>query len=130
MTRRLRLPVAAVLACASLAALAQPAAAWVYTDVRWSLDTSWKYYGGPTQLHISTSGDGSAYYRWLDSDMTKTTVISGAACGDLSGLGSSTFLGGDVTYHRLFWGNAGQCFVLRGRTTAGTTIAHNGRLRR
>ena len=130
MTRRVRLLVAAAMACAGLGMVAQPASAWVYTEVRWSLDTSWKTYGGGTQFHISTSGDGAAYYRWLDSDMTKTTVISGNACGDLSQYGSSTFLGGDTTYHRLFGGNLGQCFVLRGRTAAGSTIAHNGRLRR
>jgi hypothetical protein len=130
MYRRTRLFVAAVLACACCAAVAQPASAWVYTDVRWSLDTSWKTYGGGTNFHISTSGDTAAYYRWLDGDMTKTTVISGNTCGDFSQLGSATFTGGDTSYRRLFWGIVGQCFVLRGRTTAGSTIAHNGRLRR
>ena len=34
-------------------------------------------YGGGTQFHISQDGDGTVAYRWLDSDLTKTTVISG-----------------------------------------------------
>jgi hypothetical protein len=130
MTRRSRLLVAALLACAVFGVLAQSAAAWVYTDVSWSLDTSWKYYGGGTQFHISTSGDGSVSYRWLDGDMTKTTVISANSCTDFGQFGSSTFLGGDITYHQLFAASSGQCFLLRGRTTAGSTITHNGRLRR
>ena len=130
MSRRARPLVAAALACACFAALTQSASAWVYTDVRWSLGESWKTYGGGTQLHISVSGDTGAYYKWLDGDLTKTTVISGNTCTDYALIGSSTFGGGDTSYHRLFWGFIGQCFVLRGRTTGGTTITHNGRLRR
>jgi hypothetical protein len=130
MSRRLRLLVAATAAFGCLGVFAQSASAWVYTDVRWALGESTTTYGGGTQFHISTDGDGSAYYRWMDADMTKTTVISGNNCGDYSLIGNTTITGGDTSYHRLFFGFPGLCFVLRGRTTGGTTITHDGRVRR
>lgn len=121
-----------VLACllAATAASQSVAAADVTTDINnWSLTTSVSSYGGGTQFHISQGGS-PVDYRWLDDDMTKTTVISGNSCSDYFLLGNSTYDGGDTSYHRLFNGFAGQCFVLRGRTTGGTTIPHDGRLRR
>ncbi|MDA0160288.1 hypothetical protein OM076_08435 [Solirubrobacter ginsenosidimutans] len=85
----------------------------------------------PTQYHISTSGTGYASYRWLDSP-NKATVISANACTDLSFFGSSSYGIGDTTYHNLYLGGAGQCFQVRGRTTAGSgsMVNHDGRIQR
>ncbi len=106
------------------------AGAFVTTDVSWSLGPTTTTYGGGTQFHISQDGDDSVSYRWLDGDLTKTTVISGNNCSDFALLGKSTFGPGDTSYHTLFNGITSQCFVLRGRTDSGTTTQHNGRLRR
>jgi hypothetical protein len=130
MSRRLRPLAVAIVAAAYLGPLTHSASAWVTTDVSWSLNESWKTYGGGTQFHISQDGDGTAAYRWLDGDLTKTTVISGNSCGDYGLFGKSTFGGGDTSYHTLFSSLAGQCFVLRGQTVSGTTIVHAGRVRR
>jgi hypothetical protein len=85
----------------------------------------------PTQYHISSSGDGWAAFRWLDSP-NKTTVISGNACADLSLYGSDTIGAGDTNYHNLFPGGAGTCFVVRGRTASGSgsMVNHDGRVKR
>jgi hypothetical protein len=85
----------------------------------------------PTQFHISSTGDGWASYRWLDSP-NKATVISGNACSDLALYGSSSYGIGDTSYHNLFHGGAGQCFAVRGRTTAGSgsMVNHDGRIQR
>jgi hypothetical protein len=134
MIRRRRL----LAACAALAAavlLSTPAAsqAWVTTDVHnWALSETWSSYDGGTQYHISSSGDGSVAYRWLDGNLTRTTIIAGVSCSDYNIYGQSTIGGGDTSYHTLFSSGTGLCFVLRGRTPAGSgsTIPHEGRLRR
>ena len=119
------------LAILLLALAAVPASAQVTTDINnWALGPSTTTYGNGTQFHISQSGGGPVDYRWLDSDMTKTTVISVNACVDYALYGKSTFDGGDTSYHRLLNAGPGLCFVFRGRTNAGTTIPHDGRLRR
>ena len=131
MTRRRR----HIAACAALvgACFAPGATAEAYftSDIsNWSLNESWKYYGGGTQFHTSTDGDGSIDYRWLDSSMTKTTVIAVVTCGDYTELGRVTIQGGDTSYKEVYRGFNGQCFVLRGKTQSGTTDPHDGRIYR
>ncbi|WP_157592082.1 hypothetical protein [Solirubrobacter soli] len=97
--------------------------------IDWNLTESTSTWN--TQYHISTSGDGWAAFRWLDSP-NKTTVISGNSCADLTLYGSDTIGVNDTNYHNLFWGGAGTCFVLRGRTASGSgsMVNHDGRVRR
>jgi hypothetical protein len=124
-------------ACAGVATalLAGGAAAHAYvtTDiVNWDLTESVSTYGGGTQFHISSAGDGWASYRWLDST-NKTTVVSGNACSDYALLGGARSIpAGNTAYHSLFRGATYQCFVLRGRTAAGSggLFNHDGRVRR
>jgi hypothetical protein len=135
MDRRLR----ALRACSALLAvmagtlaLTTRAYATVTTDlIDWNLTETVSRWGGGTQFHISTGGS-AVLYRWLDSP-NKTTVISGNSCSDFSLLGSASTYGiGDTSYHTLFNGLAGQCFVLQGRTGAGqgSMVNHDGRVSR
>jgi hypothetical protein len=110
---------------------AAPAGAWVFTDiVDFNLTETAYTYG---VYSISSSGDGSASYRWVD-DPSHTTVISGNNCPDLALLGGpATIAAHDVSYHGLFGGaSPGACFALRGRvaTGAGSMNGHDGTLRR
>lgn len=132
MSYLLRLIAVAALAAASILLSSSTARAFIYTDLRWSLDETTSTYGDGTQFHISQEGDGSVAYRWLDSSMTKTTVVSGNSCTDYYMWGKTTIYGGDTSYHTLFNGFNGQCFVVRGRTNpgAGSTTTHDARLRR
>ncbi len=135
MPRRLRPSAAraALVAACLWAAVTTNAHAFVYTDINnWGLSESTSTYDGGQQFHISFGGNDSAAYRWVDNDLTRTTVISGNTCTDYALLGKTTIGGGDTSYHTLFFGFTGQCFVLRGRTAAGSgsTIPHDGRLRR
>ena len=103
----------------------------VTTDFyNWSLGGSFSTYGGGNQYHISQSSDGGVDYRWLDSTLTRTTIISGNTCADYYEYGRSTISPGDTSYHNLFTGLEGLCFVVRGRTPDGSTTPHDGRLRR
>src|SRR3954454_5825111 len=132
MDRRLR---RAVLAAAYVSTLTFTAVAYAYvtTDMNnWNLTESVSTYGGGTQFHIATGTDGWASFRWLDSP-SKVTVISANRCSDGALLGSSTAIGtGDTSYHLLFNGGAGQCFLMRGRTAngQGSMINHDGRIQR
>lgn len=133
MHRRLRPRAARAALIAACFSVLTPTVAqgFVTTDINnWSLGETTTTYGGGTQFHISQDGDDSAAYRWVDDNLTKTTVISGNTCSDYSLLGKTTIGGGDTSYHTLFFGITSQCFVLRGRTNSGTTIPHDGRLRR
>jgi hypothetical protein len=134
MDRRMRRSAArAVLLAATAATLtsAAIAAGYVTTDLTpWNLTETTSTYG--TDFHISTGTDGWVAFRWLDSP-TKITVVSGNACPDWSLIGASQTIGaGDVDYHSLFQGFAGECFVLRGRTATGqgAMSGKNGRVRR
>jgi len=133
--RRSRRLVACVVLAAAIGVSAASAQAYsfVLTDIiNFNLnDSSWATYGGGTQFHISSTGDGSASYRWVD-DPAHSTVISANNCGDYSSLGSTPISAHDIDYHLLFWGVSGQCFVLRGRTAAGagSMTNYDGRLRR
>jgi hypothetical protein len=104
----------------------------VTTDlIDWNLSESLTQWGGGTQFHISTGGS-LVQYRWLDSP-NKTTVISGNNCTDFGLLGSASSYGvGDTSYHSLFNGGQGQCFVLQGRTGSGqgSMVNHDGRVSR
>lgn len=119
------------------AALCVPASAQAYTFVFTDIinfdlnDSSWSTYGGGTQFHISSAGDGSVSYRWVD-DPAHSTIISGSSCADYSAFGSASIAAHDVDYHVMFWGFSGQCFVLRGKTAAGagSMTNYDGRLRR
>src|SRR4051794_25217457 len=84
----------------SLVLLAAPAAqAWFYSDiVDWNLTETTSTYG---QYSIGTTGDGAAYYEWLD-DPSHTTVISGNSCQDLSLYGKTDIPAHDTAYHRVF----------------------------
>jgi len=115
-----------------LAGLLAPATATaqVTTDlVDWNLTETTATWG--SNFHISTTGDGTAQYRWLDTP-AKATVISGNACSDLSLYGSQSYAVNDTSYRTLFTGYAGLCFALRGRTTAGSgsMVNHDGRVKR
>jgi hypothetical protein len=133
MDRRMRRSAArAALLAATAATLtsAAIAAGYVTTDLSpWNLTETTSTYG--TQFHIATGTDGWVAFRWLDSP-TKITVVSGNACPDWSLIGTSQTIGsGDVDYHSLFHGFAGQCFVLRGRTGSGQgPMSRDGRVRR
>ncbi len=130
MNRRLwRVAVSVALAATCIGA--PTAQAFFTSDVtNWSLNESWKTYGGGTNYHISSDGDGSADFRWV-TNLTKTTVLSANRCSDYSQRGSTTISGGDTTFHQLFGGGLPtDCFVLRGKTLDGTTDPHDGRLRR
>jgi hypothetical protein len=103
-----------------------------YTDMNdWNLTESTSTYGGGTQFHISSTGNGNAYFRWLDSP-NKTTVISANYCSDWAPINSNTHGIGDTTYKWLFGGSVGFCFVMRGRTAAGqgSMVNHDGRVDR
>ena len=120
-----------LLSCLLFLALAATAWAWVFTDIiDFDLTETAYTYG---VYSISSSGDGSASYRWVD-DPNHTTVISGNNCSDLALLGGpATIAAHDVAYHGLFGGaSAGACFALRGRvaTGAGSMYDHDGNLRR
>jgi opacity protein-like surface antigen len=136
MARRPRLLVACVALAAALtaagAAVSAPAHAYVTTDLTdFNLTETTSSYNNGTQFHISSVGDGSVSYRWLDYP-DKSTVISGNACTDYSNLGSRTISIGSTSYHTLFWGFTYQCFVVRGRTTSGSgsLVNHDGRIQR
>jgi hypothetical protein len=120
--------------CAAVCSTALPATAHAQatTDLNdWNLTESVSAWGGGTQFHISSGGDGWAAYRWLDSP-NKTTVISANTCSDLNNLGGDSIGAGDTNYHNLFWSTPGACFVLRGRTAAGSgsMVNHDGRIKR
>ena len=97
----------------------------------WNLTETTSTWGGGTNFHISTGGDGTAQFRWLDTP-SKTTVISANACPDLALWGSATIGINDTTYKTLFGAPAGTCFVLRGRTAigSGSMVNHDGRIKR
>ena len=133
MDRRLRF-LALAAACVLTLTFSAVAYAYVTTDMNdWNLnDTSLTPYGGGTQFHIATGTDGKVTYRWLDVT-NKTTVISANTCTNWDLLGSSSAYGaGDTSYHGLFTGSTGQCFVMLGRTASGTgtMVNHDGRVQR
>lgn len=112
--------------------LALPAAAnaQVTNDLNnWNLTESRSQW--PSDFHISSSGDGWASYRWIDSP-NKTTVISANSCHDLAGFGQASIGAGNTSYHYLFPGSPGHCFLLFGRTAigSGSMVNHDGRIRR
>jgi hypothetical protein len=115
------------LTCASLAY------AYMTSDLTdFNLTESTSTYGGGTQYHIATGTDGWASYRWLDAP-SKATVVSNNTCTDWALLGSSSaYAANDTSYHALFHGGAGQCFVVRGRTQAGqgSMSLYDGRIQR
>lgn len=125
----------AALLCAAVccaAALPATADAQVTTDLNnWNLTETVSAWGGGTQFHISSSSDGWAAYRWLDSP-SKTTVISANGCTDLTLLGISAIGPGDTNYRNLFWATPGACFLLRGRTAIGwgSMVNYDGRIKR
>jgi hypothetical protein len=132
MDRRLRRAALAA-ACVSTLTFSAVAYAYVTTDMNnWNLTETVSTYGGGTQFHISTGTDGWASFRWLDSP-NKVTVISANRCSDGGLLGSSASIGvGDTSYHSLFNGGEGQCFLMRGRTGSGqgSMVNHDGRIQR
>jgi hypothetical protein len=132
MDRRLRRAALAV-ACVSTLTFSAVAYAYVTTDMNnWDLTESVSTYGGGTQFHIATGTDGWASFRWLDSP-NKSTVISANRCTDGALLGSAASIGvGNTSYHALFNGSTGQCFLMRGRTGSGqgSMVDHDGRIQR
>ena len=127
-----RAAVRGMVLAAMVSAAALPASARAQSTselVDWNLTETTSTWS--TQFHISSTGDGWAAFRWLDSP-NKATVISANACIDLSFFGGDTIGVNDTNYHNLFWSGTGTCFVLRGRTTAGSgsMVNHDGRVRR
>jgi hypothetical protein len=129
MDRRLRLA-AMVAACVCTLTFTAVAYAYVTTDMNnfnlTESTTTW-----PSQFHVSTGSDGLVSWRWLDYP-DKATVISANRCSDLAAFGISNYGVGDTSYHGLFWGTTGQCFMIRGRTAAGqgSLVNHDGRVQR
>lgn len=117
------------LTLAAIASMPAAAHAWAFTNiVDFNLTESARTYGTYT---ISSTGDGSAYYRWADRP-ADTTVISGNGCADLALYGKADIGAGNTDYHRLFGGSRGLCFALRGRVASGAGSMYNydGVLRR
>ncbi len=118
------------LTASSLIVAVPLALAYVTSDlVNWNLTESTSTYGGGTSFHISSGTDGRVDFRWLDSP-NKTTVISANACGDYALYGSAVTA--DTNYRYLFTGGTSQCFLMRGRTAAGSgpLYNHDGRVQR
>ena len=129
-TRRAIVRAVLCVATLSIGVLPATARAQVTSDLTdWNLTETTSTWG--TQYHISSGGGGWAAYRWLDSP-NKTTVISANSCADLTLYGSDSIGVNDTNYHNLFWGGAGTCFLLRGRTASGSgsMVNHDGRVRR
>jgi hypothetical protein len=133
MTRRTRRVATRATLCAAMtlvAALPATAGAQSTSDlVDFNLTesvTTW-----PSEYHFSSTGNGIAAFRWLDSP-SKTTVISANACSDLALYGTSTYSVSDTSYHNLFAGGTGVCFKVRGRTSIGSGAMTNydGRVQR
>jgi hypothetical protein len=129
-----RSPVMALIAtCVMTLTFATVAYAYVTSDLNdFNLTETTATYGGGTQYHIATGTDGVSSYRWLDSP-SKPTVMSNNSCADWGLLGTtSAYAAGDTSYHGLFVGSAGQCFVVRGRTQAGygSMSLYDGRIQR
>jgi hypothetical protein len=107
--------------------------AYVTSDLNdFNLTESTSTYGGGIQYHIATGTDGWSSYRWLDAP-SKATVVSNNNCSDWALIGSaSAYAVNDTSYHPLFIGSAGQCFVVRGRTQAGqgSMSLYDGRIQR
>jgi hypothetical protein len=129
MDRRLR-PAAMVAACVCTLTFAATAYAYVTTDMNnFNLTesvTTW-----PTQFHVATGTDGWISWRWLDTP-NKATVISVNRCSDLALFNLSNYGVNDTSYHAIFQGSAGMCFMVRGRTAAGqgSMVNHDGRVQR
>jgi hypothetical protein len=108
---------------------ASAASAYVYTDIiDFNLTETTSTYGTYT---ISSVGDSSAYYRWVD-DPAHSTVISGNSCVDLALFGKADIPAHDTGYFRLFTASPYQCFALRERTAtgAGAMYYYDGRIQR
>jgi hypothetical protein len=134
MSRRLRHAAAsAALAAVCSLAIAAHADGYVTTDIaNIVLGTSMGSIDGNQQYHISTGGDGSVQYRWLDTP-GKATTITANGCSDLSEFGRNDFDAGSTSYKTLFFGLTSQCFRLRGKTQAGQggmANPHDGRVKR
>lgn len=111
------------------AVVAAAASAYVYTDIiDFNLTETTSTYG---TYSISSVGDNSAYYRWVD-DPAHSTVISGNSCVDLALFGKAEIPAHNTSYFRLFTGSPYQCFALRGRTAtgAGSMYYYDGRIQR
>lgn len=129
MDRCLR-PAAMVAACVCTLTFAAAAYAYVTTDMNdFNLTESVSTW--PSQFHVATGTDGWVSYRWLDTP-NKATVISANRCTDYALFGASSYGVNDTSYHSLYQGSAGMCFVIRGRTAAGqgSIVNHDGRVRR
>jgi hypothetical protein len=138
MDRHSRRVAACALAAACLGLGFAPAAqayTFVTTDIiDFNLTESISQYNGGQQFRVSPNGDGdgTVNYRWVDVP-PKTTVISANACGNLALLGSHQYNAGITDYRELFAGGfQSECFILRGRTAAGSGSMTNydGRLQR
>ena len=131
--RTRRASLRAAVCSARLRCLAHRAAPRRSTDLDdWNLTETTSTWGGGTQFHISSGGDGSAAFRWLDSP-NKTTVISANTCTDVSLLGSATRSASTTrTTTTCSPARPGACFVLRGRTAigSGSMVNHDGRIKR
>jgi hypothetical protein len=129
-TRRASLRAAFCTAACLLAAPATAQGGWTDLD-NWNLTETTSTLGGGTQFTISSGGSGSASYRWLDTP-SKTTVISANHCTDGTLRGAATIPVNNTSYHALFSGAVGACFILRGRTAigSGSMVNHDGRIDR
>lgn len=120
---------AVVVAFCALAAIPATASAYVFTDIiDFNLTETTSTFG---TYSISSVGDNSAYYRWLDSPAHSTT-ISGNSCVDLALFGKADIPAHNTSYAKLFTGTPYQCFALRGRTApgGGSMLYYDGRIQR
>ena len=118
-------------ACLLAGASQAQAYTFVYSSIPdFNLTGSFSTYGGGSQYHISSTGDGNASYRWVDSP-AYDTIVSGNSCSDLSQYGQWYYNSGVTVYRVLFSGPSGRCFVLRGKTAGGATmLGYDGALER
>jgi hypothetical protein len=132
MDRRSRV-VALAATIVTMLTFATVAYAYVTSDLTdFNLTESTSTYGGGTQYHIATGTDGWSSYRWLDAP-SKATVVSNNTCSDWTLIGTASAYGvNDTSYHPMFRGSEGQCFVVRGRTQAGqgSMSLYDGRIQR
>jgi hypothetical protein len=114
-------------ALAGLTLLAAPSAHAATNEIYdFNLSETTSTYGSFT----ATTGGGVSY-RWLDSPV-RATVISSANCFNNATIGSATYSAGSTSYQSIGSPSNGTCFLLRGRTTAGSgnMFYYDGRLSR
>jgi hypothetical protein len=104
----------------------------VSTIDNWNMTESVSQAGGGTQYHIGSASTGAVQYHWSDSP-NKSNLVSVNRCSDFALLGGPSSYGvGDTSWHTIYSGASGTCFVLQGRTQTGqgSMVNHDGEVSR